>query len=190
MTVAVVDEGLLDLTSFETPNPWAFFFAKERLSVASFDVYGSVIGAIWGEIDRRFEIGGDEDSYRKGQAGPVKARRFPPVALFAEPVRTDGSGRARFSFTMPHYMGSVRVMAVAASGPSYGSAEASVPVREKIIVLPSLPRVAGPGETFDMPVTIFATADGIGAHRGHRRDHRPARGLGIEPHRRRSRRRW
>ena len=98
MTVAVVDEGLLDLTSFETPDPWAFFFAKERLSVASFDVYGSVIGALWGEIDRRFEIGGDEDSYRKGQAGPVKARRFPPVALFAEPVRTDGSGRARFTF--------------------------------------------------------------------------------------------
>ena len=163
VTVAVVDEGLLDLTSFETPNPWAFFFAKERLSVASFDVYGSVIGAHWGEIDRRFSIGGDEDSYRKGQAGPVKARRFPPVALFAEPVRTDGSGRARFSFKMPHYMGSVRVMAVAASGSSYGNAEASVPVREKIIVLPSLPRVAGPGETFDMPVTIFATADGIGA---------------------------
>ncbi len=162
VTVAVVDEGLLDLTSFETPNPWAFFFAKERLSVASFDVYGSVIGAIWGSIDRRFEIGGDEDSYRKGQAGPVKARRFPPVALVSEPVRTDGSGSARFSFTMPHYMGAVRVMAVAASGPSYGSAEASIPVREKLVVLPSLPRVAGPGETFDMPVTIFATADGIG----------------------------
>ncbi len=162
VTVAVVDEGLLDLTSFETPDPWAFFFAKERLSVASFDVYGSVIGAIWGSIDRRFSIGGDEDSYRKGQSGPVKARRFPPVALFAEPVRTDGSGSARFSFQMPHYMGSVRVMAVAASGPSYGSAEASVPVREKLIVLPTLPRVAGPGETFDLPVTIFATADGIG----------------------------
>jgi len=163
VTLAVVDEGLLDLTSFETPNPWAFFFAKERLSVASFDVYGSVIGAIWGEIDRRFEIGGDEDSYRKGQAGPVKARRFPPVALFAVPVRTGASGSARFSFRMPHYMGSVRIMAVAASGSSYGSADVSVPVREKLIVLPSLPRVAGPGETFDMPVTIFATTDGIGA---------------------------
>lgn len=163
VTLAVVDEGLLDLTSFRTPDPWAFFFAKEGLSVASFDVYETVIGALWGEIDRRFEIGGDEDSYRKGQAGPVKARRFPPVALFAEPVRTDADGTARFRFRMPHYMGSVRIMAVAGSGPSYGSAEASVPVREKIIVLPSLPRVAGPGETFDLPVTIFATADGVGS---------------------------
>ncbi|MFV2073456.1 MAG: alpha-2-macroglobulin, partial [Thermoanaerobaculales bacterium] len=162
VTVAVVDEGLLDLTSFKTPDPWAFFFAKERLSVVSFDVFGTVISALWGEIDRRFEIGGDEDSYRKGQTGPVKARRFPPVALFAEPVRTDRDGRAHFTFTMPHYMGSVRIMAVAASGPSYGSGEAAVPVREKLIVLPSLPRVAGPGETFDMPVTVFATADGIG----------------------------
>ena len=163
VTVAVVDEGLLDLTSFETPDPWAFFFAKERLSVISYDVFGSVIGALWGNVDRRFEIGGDEDSYRRKASGPVKARRFPPVSLFATPVRTDREGHAKFTFTMPHYMGSVRIMAVATSGSSFGNADLAVPVRDPLIVLPSLPRVIGPGEEFEVPVTVFALEKGMGA---------------------------
>jgi uncharacterized protein YfaS (alpha-2-macroglobulin family) len=59
-------------------------------------------------------------------------------------------------------MGSVRIMAVATSGMSFGSADITVPVRDKLIVLPSLPRVIGPGESFDMSVTVFATQDGTG----------------------------
>jgi len=165
VTVAVVDEGLLDLTSFDTPDPWAFFFAKERLSVVSYDIFGAVIGTLWGNIDRRFEVGGDEDSYRQKASGPVKARRFPPVSLFATPVRTDHEGRAKFTFTMPHYMGSVRIMAVATSGPSFGSADTTAPVRDPLIVLPTLPRVIGPGEVFEVPVTVFALEDGLGATR-------------------------
>lgn len=162
VTVAVVDEGLLDLTSFDSPDPWAFFFAKERLGVTTFDLYDLVIGAMWGDVHRRFEVGGDEDSFRTDRVGPTRARRFPPVALFAEPVAVDRDGVARARFTMPHYLGSVRVMAVAADGSSYGHAEATVPVRDPVILLPTLPRVAGPGERFVMPVTVFALEEGIG----------------------------
>ncbi len=162
VTVAVVDEGLLDLTAFTTPDPWQFFFAKERLSVATFDVFDQVIGAIWGDVHRRFEVGGDEDSFRQKRSGPVKARRFPPVALFSAPVRSDGTGRVRARFTMPRYLGSVRVMAVAAAGGAYGSAEAAVPVRDPLVLLPTLPRVAGPDESFELPVTVFALDRALG----------------------------
>jgi uncharacterized protein YfaS (alpha-2-macroglobulin family) len=162
VTVAVVDEGLLDLTRFATPDPWGFFFAKEALGVSTFDVFDLVIGAIWGDVHRRFEIGGDEDSFRTDRAGPTKAQRFPPVALFSAPQEVGRDGTARVRFTMPHYLGSVRVMAVAAAGASYGSAEATTPVRDPIVILPSLPRVAGPSETFAMPVTVFALEEGLG----------------------------
>lgn len=162
VTVAVVDEGLLDLTSFTTPDPWAFFFAKERLSVATFDLFDLVIGAIWGDVHRRFEVGGDEDTFRSDRAGPARARRFPPVALFRAPEEVGADGVVRVQFDMPHYLGSVRVMAVAAAGGSYGHAEATVPVRDPIILLPSLPRVAGPGERFQLPVTVFALEEGLG----------------------------
>jgi uncharacterized protein YfaS (alpha-2-macroglobulin family) len=130
--------------------------------VSTFDVFDLVIGAIWGDVHRRFEIGGDEDSFRTDRAGPTKAQRFPPVALFSAPQEVGRDGTARVRFTMPHYLGSVRVMAVAAAGASYGSAEATTPVRDPIVILPSLPRVAGPSETFAMPVTVFALEEGLG----------------------------
>lgn len=161
VTLAVVDEGLLDLTSFKTPDPWAFFFAKERLSVTTYDVFDNVIGALWGDIERRFEVGGDEDAFRTKQLGPTKARRFEPVAMCKGPVAVDGQGGASFTFTMPNYMGSVRMMAVASDGASFGSADATVPVRESLVLLPTLPRVIGPKETFTLPATVFATDDAI-----------------------------
>ncbi|MBN1425467.1 hypothetical protein JXA88_13015, partial [Candidatus Fermentibacteria bacterium] len=160
-TVAVVDEGLLDLTSFKTPNPWAFFFAKERLSVFSFDMFDNVIGKLWGDIEKRFQVGGDEDDFRTRQLGPVRAKRFEPVAMFQGPVSVDTRGSASFTFTMPNYMGSVRIMAVVSDGTRYGSTESTVPVREPLVLLPTLPRVIGPGETFTLPATVFTTDDGI-----------------------------
>lgn len=162
VTVAVVDEGLLDLTDFMTPDPWAFFFHKEKLSVTTFDLFDDVIGVIWGDIHKRFVVGGDEDIYRKRRLGATKAQRFEPVALFEGPVKTDRRGKASFSFEMPNYMGSVRVMAVAASKDSYGDTEKAVPVREPLMLLPTLPRVVGSGESFVLPVTVFALKDGIG----------------------------
>jgi uncharacterized protein YfaS (alpha-2-macroglobulin family) len=162
VTVAVVDEGLLGLTSFETPDPWGFFFAKERLSVVTYDTYDDVIGALWGDIHKSFEIGGGEELFRKKRLAPEKARRFEPVAMFHGPVRIGPDGRARVAFTMPHYVGAVRVMVVAASGDSYGHAEKTVQVKEPLLLLPTLPRVAGPGESFVVPVTVFALEEDIG----------------------------
>ncbi|MCU0612813.1 MAG: MG2 domain-containing protein, partial [Candidatus Eisenbacteria bacterium] len=161
VTLAVVDEGLLDLTSFKTPDPWAFFFAKERLSVATFDIFDNVIGMLWGDIEKRFTVGGDEDAFRTKQLGPVRAKRFEPVAMFRGPVPVDSQGKASFTFTMPNYMGSVRVMAVASDGNSYGANEAAIPVREPLVLLPTLPRVIGPGETFTLPATVFTLNDSI-----------------------------
>jgi uncharacterized protein YfaS (alpha-2-macroglobulin family) len=162
VTVAVVDEGLLELTDFETPDPWAFFFAKERLSVTTYDTYDDVIGALWGAIHKSFEIGGGEELFRKKRLGAERARRFETVAMFHGPVRTGPGGRVKLSFTMPQYIGSVRVMAVAASGNSYGHAEQTVPVTEPLLVLPTLPRVAGPAESFVLPVTVFALEPDLG----------------------------
>ncbi|MBI3326787.1 MAG: hypothetical protein HYZ81_08810 [Nitrospinae bacterium] len=39
-TVAVVDEGILQLTDFKTPDPLAYFFAPRRLGVRTFETVG------------------------------------------------------------------------------------------------------------------------------------------------------
>src|SRR5690606_15529338 len=81
-TIAVVDEGLLDLTSFKTPNPWDDFFAREALGVKTWDVYDQIIGAFGGRIDQVFSIGGDGMA---SAAGTKKANRFKPMVVFLGP---------------------------------------------------------------------------------------------------------
>lgn len=164
LTLAVVDEGLLSLTRFRTPDAWQAFFKKQGLSVRSYDLFNHVIGANRGDIFRTFSIGGDMESadYREGQLEQQKARRFEAVVLFEGPVMTDGRGKATVSFRMPNYIGAVRVMAVSARGNRYGKAEKTVPVKSELMVLPTLPRVIGPKDKFRLPVTVFAMKENLG----------------------------
>lgn len=161
-TIAVVDEGLLDLTRFLTPDPWASFFKKQKLGIRTADLFALVIGAHKGDIFRLFSIGGDmAEDYRTSQTEPGKVQRFKPVSLFKGPLKTDKKGSAKISFDMPDYIGSVRVMVVAADGTRYGCAQKTVPVKTELMVLPTLPRVMGPGDKFIVPVTVFAMDENI-----------------------------
>ena len=161
-TIAVVDEGLLDITQFRTPNPWKHFFKKQRLSVQSYDIFSHVISANKGDVFKTFAIGGDMD-YRESQLNPKKGKkRFKPVCLFQGPLFTDENGNAKVKFDMPNYVGSVRIMVIGARENSYARAEKTVPVKTELMILPTLPRVIGPGEKFTVPVSVFALKDGIG----------------------------
>jgi alpha-2-macroglobulin len=153
-TIAIVDEGLLGLTNFKTPDPHAAFYAREALGVKTWDVYDDVLGAYGGELERILSIGGDAEI----NAPPARknANRFKPVVMHAGPFHLDG-GKKKHTFKMPNYVGSVRVMVVAANRKAaYGSVEKVVPVRKPLMVLATLPRVLGPGERLRMPVSVFA----------------------------------
>ncbi len=156
--IAVVDEGLLDLTRFKTPDPHAVFYAREALGVKSFDMYDLVIGAWGGDLERILTIGGDED------AGPGKqktANRFKPVVKYLGPFTLHGGQKETQTFMMPNYIGSVRTMVVAAHEGSYGFAEKAVAVKKPLMVLATMPRVLAPGETIKLPVTVFAMENNI-----------------------------
>ncbi len=64
--------------------------------------------------------------------------------------------KATHEFLMPQYVGSVRTMVIAEHKDAYGSTEKTVPVRKPLMILGTLPRVLGPGEEVDLPVTVFA----------------------------------
>ncbi|MBI5916860.1 MAG: hypothetical protein HY842_15915 [Bacteroidetes bacterium] len=153
-TVAIVDEGLLGLTNFKTPDPHGTLYAKEALGVKTWDLYDYVLGAYGGELERILSIGGDGEI--NAPAERKNANRFKPVVLHAGPFYLDG-GKKKHTFKMPNYVGSVRVMVVAAhSDGAYGNAEKIVPVKKPLMALATLPRVLGPGETLRLPVSIFA----------------------------------
>lgn len=153
-TIAIVDEGLLDLTRFKTPNPWPTFYAKEALGIQTWDVYDDVLGAYTGKMNRMISIGGDESA--NDGAGP-KANRFKPMVTFLGPFVLGAGQHKAHQVEIPRYMGSVRVMVVAHAQLAFGSSEIAVPVRKPLMILGTLPRVLSPNEVVALPVDIFST---------------------------------
>ncbi|MBS1636108.1 MAG: hypothetical protein JST26_09345 [Bacteroidetes bacterium] len=152
-TLAMVDEGLLDLTRFKTPQPWNTFYAREALGVKTWDMYDNVIGAYAGKLDKLLSLGGDGDGM--GAKG-VKANRFKPMVRFMGPFTVEAGHEASHTVDIPNYVGSVRVMVVAEENGAYGNAEKTIAVRKPLMLLATLPRVLGPAESVSLPVDVFA----------------------------------
>lgn len=159
-TLAIVDDGLLDLTGFKTPDPWKHFYGKEALGVRTWDLFSEVIGAYTAGFERLLSIGGGDTRINHDKQ---KARRFTPVVKSFGPMFLEPGKKQTHAFKMPQYVGSVRVMVIAAHEGAYGMAEQTATVKSPLMVLGTLPRVAGPGESIDLPVTVFAMDNAIKA---------------------------
>lgn len=154
-TVAVVDEGLLGLTRFKTPDPYRHFYAREALGVRSWDMYDQVIGAFGAGIDRLLALGGDQE-LRPGEDGP--GMRFKPVVRYFGPFYLEKGKTARHSFDLPNYIGELRTMVVAGYEGAYGHAEGSTRVSNPIMLMSSFPRVLTTNEEVSLPINIFNTS--------------------------------
>jgi Large extracellular alpha-helical protein len=154
-TLAIVDEGLLDLTDFRTPNPWPTMNEREALGVRTWDMYDDVIGAYAGKFTQVLSLGGD-----MALRGTKKENRFLPVVKFLGPFTLNG-GVATHKIDLPMYVGSVRVMVVAGHAGAYGNAEKSVIVRSPLMLLSTLPRRLSPDESVKLPVNVFAMEQGV-----------------------------
>ncbi len=158
-TLAVVDEGLLDLTGFRTPDPWKWYFVKHALGVRTWDLYDIVFGAFGGKLGRAFAVGGSEAAVDQSRN---RARRFEPVVRFIGPFTLAPGKTGKHVIRLPQYTGSVRVMVTAAGkGNTFGSAEKSVTVSDPLMILATAPRVLSPGDRVALPVTVFAQEKGI-----------------------------
>ncbi len=159
-SLAVVDEGLLDLTNFKTPEPWKAFNGKEALGVKTWDVYNNVLGAYGGKIDQLFSIGGDDaEGLGKGKG---LVNRFRPVVEFIGPISLNKNSTNTHKFYMPNYTGKVKVMVIATDGKAFGNTDKGVAVKKPLLVLGTLPRLIGCNEDVIVPATVFATKPGMG----------------------------
>jgi uncharacterized protein YfaS (alpha-2-macroglobulin family) len=157
-TIAIVDEGLLDITNYKTPDPHEAFYAREALGVKTWDLFDYVIGAFNGGLERILSIGGD------GTAGTnknVQVNRFKPVVKFLGPFHLDKGDRQTQRFTLPQYIGSVKAMVIAGHDGSYGFTEKAIAVKKPLMILATLPRVLGPSEKVQLPITVFAMENSI-----------------------------
>ena len=151
-TLAIVDEGLLDLTNFKTPDPWNDFYSREALGIRTWDMYDNVLGASSGSYSSLFSTGGDATL----KPADAKANRFKPVVKFIGPFYL-GKGKSQtHTLKLPMYVGSVRAMVVAGQDGAYGNAEKTAFVRTPLMMLSTLPRVLSIQEEITVPVNIFA----------------------------------
>ncbi len=151
-TVAVVDEGLLGLTSFKTPHLHDHFYKREALGVSTWDLFDHVVGAYGGELERLLALGGGDTDL---QPEKQERKRFPPVVSYLGPFQLEAGAKNAHEFALPQYVGAVRVMVVAGRDGAYGSTDKSVFVRQPLMILATLPRVIGPGEELSAPVSVF-----------------------------------
>lgn len=155
--IAAVDEGILALTDFQTPNPHDFFYQQRGLKTRSFDLYSGILPEI-ADVTDNSSTGGDGVAARglgRKRLNTSSIRRVKPVSLWSGFVQTDGNGRGTVQFKIPQFNGKLRLMAVAFAGADYGATEAYLTIREPIVLTPTFPRFLAGGDKIRVPVTLF-----------------------------------
>lgn len=149
ITVAAVDEGILQLTDFITPDPLQYFLGKRRLGMQMLDLYGKLIET--GGRPGTLKVGGDADSR---QLDPAGIRTVKTLALFSGPVALQSNGQAKIPLTLPDFNGQLRLMAVAWDQQRFGRAEATALVRDPLIARVNLPRFLAPDDSSRITVSV------------------------------------
>lgn len=154
VTLAAVDNGVLQVSDFDTPDPYEHFYAKRALEVNGYDLYPLLLPEVKASLS---STGGDGESDMKKRVNPMPAKRIKIVSYWSGIAQASGSGEAEFEFDIPQFSGQVRLMAVAYKNESFGSKEARMTVADPIVLSSALPRFMSPGDTVTMPVTISNT---------------------------------
>jgi uncharacterized protein YfaS (alpha-2-macroglobulin family) len=160
-TVAVVDEGILSLTRFATPDPLAQLFAKRALGVETYETIGWTM--LHQPAGASSKTGGGEGGMEGDEGGALGQSRVQPVksvAMFSGVVAIGPDGKATIPFAVPQYRGQLRVMAVVATPTRVGRAEAKVTVKDPLVVQVTFPRFVTQNDQLEIPVFMTNMSGG------------------------------
>jgi uncharacterized protein YfaS (alpha-2-macroglobulin family) len=157
VTVAVVDEGVLQLKNYDTPNPNRFFFQKRALQVDSYDLYPQLFPEI--TLNRSL-VGGDAGDMGM-RANPMVNGRVKLVRFWSGVLKTNALGEAYYTINIPQFSGNLRIMAVAHKGSRFGSAQKNMIVADPIVISTGLPRFLSPDDYLTIPVTVSNTTNNL-----------------------------
>ncbi|OJJ16587.1 hypothetical protein BKI52_32240 [marine bacterium AO1-C] len=156
VTLAVVDEGILQIKRYKTPNPFDYFFQKRALEVSPYDLYPK----LFPELFIRRSSSGGGGSVADERANPMVNKRIKLVSFWSGILKTNAQGEASYTINIPQFSGSLRIMAVAYKGSAFGAAEKSMIVADPVVISTALPRFLSPGDQLKMPVTLTNTTEG------------------------------
>ncbi len=162
--VFAVDEGILQVSKYVTPDPLSFFFQKHALEVLTQQTVDQILPKFI--QDRELSaVGGDDGSDdMASRLNPFKRKTDLPVAYWSGIIDTDSTDR-QLSYQVPDYFnGSIRIMAVAVSTDSVGSTQTSAEIRGDFILSPNVPTFVAPGDEFDISSSVANNIKDSGDH--------------------------
>ena len=165
IVIIAIDEGILQVAKYKTPDPLPFFFKKRALEVSSYQTL-DLIMPDFNVLKTLTAAGGgdDYDDYLSHNLNPFKKKQNAPVAYWSGIIDTDSAERT-VKYHIPSYFnGKIRVMAVAVSENALGVTETSTDVRDTYIIMPNCPNFAAPGDEFDVAVTVTNNDAGTGTN--------------------------
>lgn len=155
VTLAAVDDGVLGLTNYASPDPGRHYLGKRRLAVELRDIYGRFIDAAGAEIGR-VRSGGGAKMAEMARAGrqDLPQKSVQVVALFSGVVPIGPDGVAVVPLALPEFSGRLRLMAQAWSEDRVGAAEAELLVRRPVVASLALPRFLAPGDRATAQISL------------------------------------
>ncbi len=155
VTIAAVDEGILLIKNFQTPDPYNYFFQKRALGVEAFDMYQRLYPEFKANI-QNFGAGGYDLANR---TNPMANKRVKPVSFWSGTLKTNAKGEVNYQIDVPQFSGDLRIMAVAVQGAKFGSATANMKVADPIVISAGIPRFLSPKDKITVPVTMSNTTE-------------------------------
>ncbi len=154
LTVSVVDEGILQIKNFRTPDIHGYFYQKRALEVASHDLYAFLFPEL--NFSTSSSFGGDGYNLEK-RINPLSNGRTELVTFWSGILTANGNGEATFDIAIPQFSGDLRVMAVAYKGDAFGSASENMKVADPVVISTGAPRFLSPNDELTLPVNVSNT---------------------------------
>lgn len=148
--VAAVDSGILNITEFKTPDPFAGLFGRKAYAADQLDVYGQLIEAGQGRL-ASLAFGGDA-ALSAGGKKPDSSVLI--VALQSQPLKLDEQGRGEVSLDIPDFNGELRLMGQVWTDERYGSAEAKTVVAAPVVAELAAPRFLAGGDQTTLALDV------------------------------------
>ncbi len=158
VTLAAVDVGILNLTGFDTPSPFDYFFQSREYGVQLQDVYQRLIEANKGAYARQ-RFGGDAPSLTRGGDRPSTDVQI--VAKHLQAVKTDDKGQAIFELDIPDFDGSLRLMAVAHTERDFGADDREMILASPLVVQATMPRFLAGGDKGELLLDLHNLTDTV-----------------------------
>lgn len=158
VTLYAVDEGVLSLVAYRTPDPLPVFTASRPLRTATLESRAS-LGRVVTEFTGLLGLGPDKGAAGGGggEGGMAPRRDFRQSAYFNPAVVTAADGRARVKFRLPESLTTYRLMAVATSRDDrYGFTQDRVVTNKRLMARPALPRLLRAGDLASAGLIVSA----------------------------------